>query len=243
MKADRMVNATILQTDLDKEFSVVRNEFEIGENDPGSVLMERIISIAYLWHNYGNSSIGSKEDIERVRVEALRKFYEKYYQPDNATLIVAGKVDEKQALNYVSQYFSVIPKPSRILDQSYTIEPAQDGERFVELKRSGESKIVGAAYHTVPYADKDYAALDALSVILTSDPSGYLYKTMIDSQKAASIYSYQPLVRDASYMYFELEVPVEKDVKAVEKDFRTELNKVSTIQYTEQDVARAKSKI
>jgi zinc protease len=243
MEADRMINATILQTDLDKEFSVVRNEFEIGENSPGSILMERIVSTAYLWHNYGNSTIGSKEDIERVKAPTLRKFYEKHYQPDNATLVVAGKFDEKQALNYISQYFSVIPRPSRVLDQTYTVEPPQDGERFVELKRSGDSKIVGALYHTAPYADKDYAALDALSEILTSDPSGYLYKAMIDSHKAASIYSYQPTVRDAAYMYFGLEVPADKDVKAVENDFRGELEKVSAIKYTEQDVARAKAKI
>lgn len=111
MEADRMVNATILQTDLDKEFSVVRNEFEIGENNPGSVLQERIVSSAYLWHNYGNSTIGSKEDIERVKAPTLRKFYEKYYQPDNATLIVAGKFDEKKTLDYISEYFSTIPKP------------------------------------------------------------------------------------------------------------------------------------
>ncbi|MFY1048367.1 M16 family metallopeptidase [Chryseobacterium sp. GP-SGM7] len=243
MEADRMINATILQTDLDKEFSVVRNEFEIGENRPGSVLMERIVSTAYLWHNYGNSTIGSKEDVERVKAPTLRTFYEKFYQPDNATLVVAGKFDEKQALNYISQYFSVIPRPSRVLDQTYTVEPAQDGERFVELKRSGDSKIVGALYHTAPYADKDYAALDALSEILTSDPSGYLYKAMIDSHKAASVYSYQPTVRDAAFMYFGLEVPADKDLKAVESDFRTELDKVSTIKYTEQDVSRAKAKI
>lgn len=243
MEADRMVNATILQSDLDKEFSVVRNEFEIGENRPGDVLMERIVSTAYLWHNYGNSTIGSKEDIERVKAPTLRRFYEKHYQPDNATLIVAGKFDEKQALNYISQYFSVIPRPSRVLDQTYTVEPAQDGERFVELKRSGDSKIVGALYHTAPYADKDYAALDALSEILTSDPSGYLYKAMIDSHKAASVYSYQPTVRDAAFMYFGLEVPADKDVKAVESDFRAELDKVAAIKYTEQDVNRAKAKI
>ena len=243
MEADRMINATILQTDLDKEFSVVRNEFEIGENRPSGVLMERIVSTAYLWHNYGNSTIGSKEDVERVKAVTLRKFYEKYYQPDNATLIVAGKFDEKKTLEYISQFFSTIPKPSRVLDVPYTVEPAQDGERFVELKRSGDSKVVGALYHTAPYADKDYAALDALQEILTADPSGYLYKAMIDSQKAASVYAYQPLVRDASFMYFGLEVPADKDIKATETEFRKELDKVATIKYTEQDVERAKAKI
>lgn len=243
MEADRMVNATILQSDLDKEFSVVRNEFEIGENSPSGVLMERIISAAYLWHNYGNSTIGSKEDVERVKAVTLRKFYEKYYQPDNATLIVAGKFDEKKALEYIAQYFSTIPKPARVLETPYTVEPAQDGERFVELKRSGDSKVVGALYHTVPYADKDYAALDALQEILTADPSGYLYKAMIDSHKAASVYAYQPLVRDASYMYFGLDIPADKDLKTTENDFRAELDKIATIKYTEQDVARAKAKI
>lgn len=243
MEADRMVNATILQSDLDKEFSVVRNEFEIGENSPSGVLMERIVSTAYLWHNYGNSTIGSKEDVERVKAVTLRKFYEKYYQPDNATLIVAGKFDEKKTLDYISEYFSAIPKPARVLETPYTVEPAQDGERFVELKRSGDSKVVGALYHTAPYADKDYAALDALQEILTSDPSGYLYKAMIDSKKAASVYAYQPLVRDASFMYFGLDVPADKDIKATESDFRTELDKIATIKYTEQDVARAKAKI
>lgn len=243
MEADRMINATILQSDLDKEFSVVRNEFEIGENNPGEVLQERIVSTAYLWHNYGNSTIGSKEDIERVKAPTLRKFYEKFYQPDNATLIVAGKFDEKKALEYITQYFASIPKPTRVIDPTYTVEPAQDGERFIELKRTGDSKVVGALYHTTPYADKDYAALDALSEILTSDPSGYLYKAFVDTHKAASVYAWQPTVRDASYMYFGLDVPADKDVKATQGEFRTELDKIASIKFTDDDVKRAKAKI
>ncbi len=136
MEADRMINATILQSDLDKEFSVVRNEFEIGENNPERILRERALSTAYLWHNYGNSTIGSKEDVERVKADRLRPFYEKYYQPDNATLVVAGKFDEPKLLQYIGQYFGAIPKPTRVLEKTYTLEPAQDGERFVELKKS-----------------------------------------------------------------------------------------------------------
>ncbi|PUB25033.1 putative Zn-dependent peptidase, partial [Elizabethkingia sp. YR214] len=241
MEADRMINATILQSDLDKEFSVVRNEFEIGENSPEGVLQERILSTAYLWHNYGNSTIGSKEDIERVKADRLRKFYEKYYQPDNATLVVAGKFDEPKLLQYIGQYFGSIPKPARVLDKTYTLEPAQDGERFVELKRAGDSKVFGAVYHTVPYADKDYAALDALSEILTSDPSGYLYKSLVDTHKIASIYSYQQTLRDASFMYFGVNIPNDNDIKTTENVVRTELDKIPTIKYTDQDVQRAKT--
>ncbi|MRX67421.1 zinc protease [Flavobacterium resistens] len=243
MEADRMINATILQTDLDKEFSVVRNEFEIGENNPDRVLQERIVSTAYLWHNYGNSTIGSKEDIERVKANTLRVFYEKYYQPDNATLIVAGKFDEQKTLQYVGQYFGAVPRPKRVLDKTYTIEPAQDGEKFVELKRAGESKNMGALYHTVSYADKDYAALDALGEILTADPSGYLYKSLVETQKVSSLYFWQPTVRDASYMYFGFAIPNDKDIKATQDIVRAELDKIITTKYTDQDVSRAQAKI
>ena len=104
-----MVNSKILPEELKKEFSVVRNEFEIGENYPSGVLNERILSSMYLWHNYGKSTIGSKEDIERVKAENLKVFYKKFYQPDNAVLMIAGKFDEKKALAYVQQYFGPIP--------------------------------------------------------------------------------------------------------------------------------------
>ncbi len=121
MEADRMVTSANLQSDLDTEFSVVRNEFEIGENNPSGVLMERIISSAYLWHNYGNSTIGSKEDIERVKESSLNNFYKKYYQPNNATLIVGGKFDENKTLELISKYFASIPKSKQIIKPTYTV--------------------------------------------------------------------------------------------------------------------------
>lgn len=243
MEADRMINATILQSDLDKEFSVVRNEFEIGENNPDGVLNERIVSTAYLWHNYGNSTIGSKEDIERVKADRLRVFYEKYYQPDNATLIIGGKFDEKKALEYIAQYFSVIPRPSRVLEKTYTVEPAQDGERFVELKRAGDVQIVAAAYHTAAYADKDFAAVDALNEILTADPSGYLYKALVDSHKATSLWGWQPNVRDPGFLYLSVTVAKDKSLDEARKTFVAELDNLPKAGFTEQDLSRAKAKL
>lgn len=243
MEADRMINATILQEDLDKEFSVVRNEFEIGENDPTGVLMEQVFSNAYMWHNYGNSTIGSKEDIERVKANTLRKFYEKYYQPDNATLIVAGKFDENNALKYIGDYFSVIPKPQRSLGETYTVEPAQQGEKYFEIKRNGENQIVAAAYHTAAFADKDYAALSALSEILTSNPSGYLYKSLVDTQKVSSLWSFVQTLRDPGLLYLNFDVSKEKNLEETTKLVRTELNKIPTIAYTQEDLNRAKSKL
>ena len=98
LESDRLVNSFVKPEDLLSEMTVVRNEFERGENNPGSILNQRIYAAAYEWHNYGKSTIGSRSDIERVPIENLQAFYKKYYQPDNIVLIVAGKFDEAKAL-------------------------------------------------------------------------------------------------------------------------------------------------
>ena len=147
LEADRMINSPIKAEDLATEFSVVRNEFEAGENSPQRVLSQRMMAVAYEWHNYGKSTIGNRSDIERVPVDNLRAFYKRFYQPDNAVLVVAGKFDEKKALEYIEKYFGSIPKPDRKLPATYTEEPAQDGERFVTLRRVGSVGLVGVIYH------------------------------------------------------------------------------------------------
>src|SRR5690606_6869849 len=190
LEADRMVNSFIKPEDLASEFTVVRNEFEMGENSPSSVLMERILSSAYLWHNYGKSTIGSKEDIERVPVPNLRAFYTKYYQPDNAVLLVAGKIDEAKTLGWINQYFGKIPKPTRVLQPTYTVEPTQDGERFVELKRTGDVQTVACAYHIPSGSHPDYPAIDVLNEVLNNEPSGRLYQGLVKTGKASSVWGW-----------------------------------------------------
>lgn len=243
MEADRMLNATMLQSDLDKEFSVVRNEFEMGENSPTSVLMEGVYSNAYMWHNYGNSTIGSKEDIERVKAVTLKKFYEKYYQPDNSTLIIAGKFDENNALKYITDYFSALPKPTRELGGTYTVEPAQNGEKYFEIRRNNESQIIATGYHTAAFADKDYAALDALNEILTANPSGYLYKSLVETKKIASLWAWTPTLRDPGITYFNFDVPKENNLDNSVNLVKAELDKISEIKYSEDDLKRAKAKL
>ncbi|MFN5948582.1 MAG: M16 family metallopeptidase, partial [Pirellulaceae bacterium] len=91
LEADRLVNSFVRGEDLISEMTVVRNEFERGENSPLSVLQQRMFSAAYQWHNYGNSTIGNRSDIERVPIDKLREFYRKFYSPDNVMLVIAGK--------------------------------------------------------------------------------------------------------------------------------------------------------
>jgi zinc protease len=243
MEADRMVTSAILQSDLDTEFSVVRNEFEIGENNSSRVLQERIVSSAYLWHNYGNSTIGSKEDIERVKAISLKNFYKKYYQPNNATLIVGGKFDEKKTLDLIAKYFAIIPKSKQIIEPTYTVEPTQDGERFVELKRNGDLQNVAMAYHTPSFSDKEYAANNALISILTNNPSGVLYKTLIETKLATGVYGYTMTLRDPGFSYFECQIPKDKDLKAAQDAFLQTMNEVPKMTFTEDDLKRAKNEL
>src|SRR5207244_8695562 len=113
---------------LDTEMTVVRNEFERGENSAQNVLEERVVATAYLWHNYGKAVIGSRADIERVPIDRLAAFYRKFYQPDNAVLVVAGQFDVSKALSTVADTLGAISRPSRTLAATYPVEPPQAGE-------------------------------------------------------------------------------------------------------------------
>src|SRR5262249_16936456 len=157
-----LVNSFIKREDLLSEMTVVRNEFEIGENTPAKILREHMQAAAYLWHNYGKTVIGNQSDIERVPIDRLHAFYRKHYQPDHAMLFVTGKFDEQKALDYATRYFGALKSPARQLESTYTEEPAQDGERSVTLRRVGSSSVVGALYHVPAVRHEDHAALDIL---------------------------------------------------------------------------------
>lgn len=241
LESDRMVNSFIAKKDLESEFSVVRNEFERGENDPGSVLMERVISTAYLWHNYGKSTIGSKEDIERVPIENLKAFYKKYYQPDNAVLTIAGKIDEPKALQLVNEYFGVIPKPERKLQETFTVEPTQDGERSVVLRRVGDVQMAACGYHIPSGSSPDYAAVEVLVEALTNEPAGRLYKALIETKKASSTYGYAFQLKDPGFAYFAAEVLKDKSVDTVMNTMTNLFDNLSKNPFTKEEVDRAKN--
>ena len=197
LEADRMVKIKFTKQILDTEMTVVRNEFERGENSPQSILRERVAATAYLWHNYGKSTIGSKDDIEKVPVERLEAFYKKFYQPDNAVLILTGRLDETKTLQAVADSMGKIPRPTRKLDATYTVEPSQDGERFVELRRVGEGQDLMIAYHGPSAGHADSAALQVLAGIMSgagggrggrggAAGEGRLTKALVDTKLANS---------------------------------------------------------
>jgi zinc protease len=172
LETDRMVNVKFNKEILDTEMTVVRNELERGENNPGSILSERVAATAYLWHNYGKSVIGSKDDLEGVPYTRPEAFYHKYYQPDNAVLVITGRIDESKTLQFVAESMGKLPRPTRKLEATYTIEPAQDGERFVALRRVGTGQNVMVAYHAVSAGHPDSAALQVLAGVMNGASGG-----------------------------------------------------------------------
>jgi zinc protease len=184
LEADRMVNMTLLKKDLDTEMTVVRNEMEAGENSPINILTQRVLAAAYNFHNYGKTVIGNRTDVEKVPIANLAVFYQKYYQPDNAELIVVGQFDESKALRLVAETIGAIPKPQRVLTQPYTAEPTQDGERSVMLRRVGSIQGIMAVYHIPAALHPDLVPLAVMAQVLGAPQTGRLYKALVDSKKA-----------------------------------------------------------
>jgi zinc protease len=188
-QADAMVNSFIARKDLDTEMTVVRNEFEAGENNPGRVLIQQTLGAMYHWHNYGKSTIGARTDIENVDIPRLQAFYRQHYQPDNATLTVAGKFKPEQVLAWVQQAFGPLPKPTRVLASTYTLDPPQDGEHQVTVRRVGGTPSVYMGYPVMPGSSPDFAAVQILSAVLGDTPGGRLHKRLVEKKLAAQSFA------------------------------------------------------
>ena len=239
MEADRLVNSLIRGEDLASEMTVVRSEFERSENSPQAILMQRIMANAFEWHNYGKTTIGNRTDIMRVPVKNLRDFYKKYYRADNIMVVLAGKFDQSKALEYLEKHFGSIEIPQRALPKTYTEEPAQDGERIVVLRRTGDTQYLGAAYHTVAASHPDYPATQILASILSNVPSGPLYETMVESELASSASAFVLSGFDPGLFLAMAEVSQDGDLDEVQEKFLATLENVGEEQITDEAVKRA----
>ena len=239
MEADRLTNCFIRGEDLFSEMTVVRNEFESGEDSPNAILMQRIMANAYEWHNYGKSVIGNRADIERVPVNRLRAFYKKYYRPDNVVLIVAGKFDPEKAIAAAVAHFGSLEKGSTSLEPTYTVEPTQDGERIVYLNRVGEVALLGVAYHVPAMAHSDSAALTVLEQILGTEPSGRLYQSLVKTGQASAVSSMHQAGYDPGMFGCLIQINRDIQVDAVRVSLNKVLQSIVDDGVTEEEVNRA----
>jgi zinc protease len=243
LEADRMVNSKIEKPLLDKEMTVVRNEFEMRENSPDGMLMQRALEAAYTWHNYGKLPIGNRSDIENVPIQKLAAFYQKYYQPDDALLTIAGKFDEAQTLAQVAKLFSPIPKPTRTLEQTYTVEPTQDGERSITLRRVGDSQGLMLVYHVSAGSHPDDAALNVLGGVLGDSPSGRLYKALVDNKKAVGASMEVNDLHDAGFMMASVRLKTDQSLDDARQILLKVVEGVANEPPTKEEVERVKTRI
>ncbi|HEY6509010.1 MAG TPA: pitrilysin family protein [Vicinamibacterales bacterium] len=241
LEADRMVNSFIAKKDLDSEMTVVRNELERGDNDPTNALMERVMSTAYLWHNYGKSTIGARSDLENVPIERLQAFYRTYYQPDNAVLLVAGRFDEQRTLDLVGQYFGVIPRPTRALRNTYTAEPTQDGERSVTVRRVGDVQWAMSSYHVPSGADPEFAALDLVTMVLGDTPSGRLHKALVETKRASQIFGGNMQFHDPGIAYFAAQVRTDASLDNARDGLIQTVEQIAANPPTAEEIERART--
>lgn len=239
LESDRLVNSFVRREDLISEFTVVRNEFERGENSPQGILSQRVTAAAYEWHNYGKTTIGNRTDIERVPIDNLQDFYRKYYQPDNVVFIVTGAFEESKALALVQKYLGAIPKPERKLDPTYTEEPPQDGERNVTLRRVGKIGSIAVAYHMPAASHPDWAPLTILGSVLSESKVGRLPAALVETKKATGVSARADASHDPGLFFLSAE-PAEASLEAVRDELLTIMDELGNTPFGDEEVNRAK---
>ena len=249
LEADRMINSWVAikpelaAEKLKTEMTVVRNEYESGENSPFRVVMERVEETAFLWHNYGKPTIGCRADIENVNIWHLSDFFKKYYQPDNAVLLVAGKFDPDKTLAMINRIYGPIPRPARKLDPTYTVEPTQDGERSVTVRRVGDFQVALAAYHVPAASSPDAAALAVLAQVLGDAPSGRLYKALVEPKKAAEVFAFPRPSREPGLFFLGAMVRADGNLDEARDLALKAAEDPAAMTFTPEEVERAKTGI
>lgn len=241
IEADRMRNLWLHEADRQAEMTVVRNEYERGENSPQSALFKQIFATAYEAQPYHHVTIGWRSDIEKVPIEKLRAFYDTFYWPNNATVTLVGDFDRTRGLELVKKYYGGIPRSPKPIPEVYTEEPPQQGPRRVILKRAGQLGTVIVAYKGPNARDKDLPALSVLGGVLSNGENSRLSRALIDTSLATFANADIDPMHDPGLFLVTARLAPDANAQHVEDVILTELTRVKQQGVSSEEVARAAS--
>ena len=241
IEADRMRFAFLRDEDRQPEMTVVRNEYERGENSPFDVLDKNIWATAYMAHPYHHSTIGWRSDIENISTERLQEFYHTYYWPNNATATIIGDFNKAEALALVKNYFGEHNASKNNIPEMYTEEPEQEGPRRTAVKRAGQTGVVGVGHKTQEGLHEDTYAFQLLGKILSEGKTSRFYKTIVDRGLATSLMMYDFPLKDNGMFITYIFLTPDTDHQTVEDIVLEEYKKIINGGVTKEEIARAKA--
>jgi zinc protease len=243
IEASRMRGSLLRDEDRQPEMTVVRNEFERGENSPFQVLYKHTFATAFREHPYHHPTIGWRSDIEGVTTERLKEFYDVFYHPNNATAMVIGDFEEEDALAKIERHFGRIPRSPRPIPGVHTVEPPQEGERRFVVRRSGQVAWCGLAWRSVQALHPDTHALAVLGNIFGGGLTSRLYQALVEKSLSLSVTVVPWQLRDPAL--FSIFAPVRPGVEpsAVESVIREEVARVGREGVTEAETEKARTQI
>jgi zinc protease len=245
LEADRMQNLLLDPKEINSERQVVIEERRTRtEDDPGGFLGEEVSSIAFKAHPYGVPIIGWMDDIKRITPDEIRAFYKTYYVPNNAIIAAVGAFRADDALEKIKRRFGRIPR-GKVPPPMLAVEPLQNGERRVIVKKQAELPIVYMAWHVPNYSSDDSVPLEVLSTILAGGRASRLYRDLVYQRQLAleaggdnSYFSVDPSL----FWFWATPMPGQTPEK-LETELSAHMERLKTEPVTDEELTRAKNQI
>lgn len=243
LEADRMRGSLFNDADLASEMTVVRNEYERGRNNPFELIDEMMWAQAFIAHPYHYTTIGLKEDIEHSTAATLREFYDTFYWPNNATLIVIGDISNKELEPLVARAFAVLPASPHPIPQMHIKEPKQEGRREFELRSPLGIEIAALGYKIPEGRHADYPALLMLSRIMAGGLSSRLERKLVDKGLAVALNPFITALHDPSLFYIAAQTAPNVDPRKLTDSMRREFASVAKAGVSVREVSRAREQL
>ncbi len=245
-EAERMTNLTVDEANFLSERKVVQEEYRQSVlANPYGLFYEAIQKNSFNVHPYKRTTIGTLADLDAATVQDVQNFHKTFYRPDNASLIVVGDFEQSKFDAWVDKYFGNLSKPSSTIPRVSEVEPERTAEKRLVVKAPNVPFPAVAITYLAPTAkEKDMAALQIASSILSSGESSRLYKELVRKQQIAQEASFGVEAKtDKGLMYFTATLASEKTPEQAEKALLAELKKIQTMPVTANELAKAKNGI